>query len=1039
MNTYSSKTARMVCLSLCLLLVGSASASAQGTNGSYFLFPRFVSCNETNSGFAIVNPNGWEASVTLFLVLADNSDFAQATIKVPPRGQVAKTAAQVFGSACADAYLVVSSETSGLIATYQTFSSNMSYMDGTDAPTSGMELLFPIVPGSYEGLTEIDLMNDNERPTSVELSLWSLSGTLLGKARVQVPALSAYRNLVTDIFPAGTLFSSASHITTSSQPINLFSLGQPVSGTSLFAGFSSAVSSSGSVDLAAANAFTPDQLSNSGVIPYFRAGGAYSSFLSVANVENASVDATFTAISNDGANLGTRKVTLSAHGGYRGVLQSVFPSLGNGERNGWILVSATGRVAANLIHGRSDASSLSTVPMQKGPALSFIFPQIAQGGGYTSELSLVNASATATTADVYVVAPDGTTVTANQVSIGPNSKVTRTLSQILFDLGTQSGGYVFVRGKGPLFSTYTIASDDGAVAASFAPRYPSASFSPAAQTRFAVTGTVMFNDTPAAGVRVVLSGPSGTITTVNADGTYILKDLAAGRYSLAVDAPGFQFAPAQVTFELNTFSRRQDFRGSTSENGIVLQPTAVAAGSQDTTATVYGLNFNSTAQAYADTIRLKTTLLEANRLQVVIPAYMLVTATQFEVYVVTNDLTPERRVSQSQTFFAYVSRPALDSIDGADTILEGSPGTTLTLNGKGFLRDAVVKVNGVSDGIRVTFLDSTQLVAFLPSKYFQKGGVFPVTVENPVPSNVESNVQLLTVYYPAPGIEMVLPASLPVRLEPGAGPVTIDVLGYGFRRGAIVTFNGRPLVTFYCESDLYCLSTHMFAVIPASELRLSGYADIRVENPSPSLGTSQNVNLTVKSLEPMVTGVAVGNGTLMDIPGTFEIPIIINGANFNNQTYFYVYRPGADLGSNHKPDEVLSSNQIIWTWATVDFSFLGDWIVEVVNPLPGGGSVKYPITLTQGAFSGNPFLIATTPQVISAGMPGITMVITGTNLKEGSEVLFGSRFLPTTFLSNKQLVVEIPAELVAVPGRIPISVINPDTGGASNRLFLDIR
>ncbi len=43
-------------------------------------------------------------------------------------------------------------------------------------------------------------------------------------------------------------------------------------------------------------------------------------------------------------------------------------------------------------------------------------------------------------------------------------------------------------------------------------------------------------------------------------------------------------------------------------------------------------------------------------------------------------------------------------------------------------------------------VDDAQIVADLPAQYFTRGGIFPVTVQNPYPANVESNVQLLTVY-----------------------------------------------------------------------------------------------------------------------------------------------------------------------------------------------------------------------------------------------------------------------------------------------------
>ena len=188
--------------------------AAQGSvPGSSFVFPRFIFCNNVNSGIAIVNPNAWDAPVSLILTMADGSASTVATINAPAHGQVAKAASELFGNVCADAWLEVTSSATGLIAYYQTFDTQLTYMDGADAALPSLDLFFPAIPRSAEGQAEIDFLNANPRPTAVDLNLWSLNGTLLGKARIQVPPFGVYWNVVDNVFPWGTDLSNASHIT----------------------------------------------------------------------------------------------------------------------------------------------------------------------------------------------------------------------------------------------------------------------------------------------------------------------------------------------------------------------------------------------------------------------------------------------------------------------------------------------------------------------------------------------------------------------------------------------------------------------------------------------------------------------------------------------------------------------------------------------------------------------------------------------------------------------------------------------------------
>ena len=632
------------------------------------------------------------------------------------------------------------------------------------------------------------------------------------------------------------------------------------------------------------------QGSNGGGIPHFKIGQRDASILSLANLEPAATDVTVTAISNNGSNLASRKVSLNANGGIRSSLQS-FLSL-SGEHEGWLLVQSTGRVLASLIFGRADNGSLSAFPMQKAPAYEFVFPQVVEGSAGVTEISVANPTPNTSYADVYVVKPSGITVGLAQIVVSPGAAVTRRIGEILPEIGTQAGGYIYVRSNEPLFSVSSVWTDNGATVATFTPQQLTTYFRPAPLTSFAATGKVTLNGLPASGFNVVISGPAGNVTTTNADGFYAFTGLPAGRYSMMVDQFGFQFVPEQASFEITTTSIRQNFQGFTAPDAIVVQPASLPVESPDTEVAIIGNSFDGTSQAYAGPVRLDTIFVDSSHLRVVIPAHLLAVPQRFDISVVTDESGPNRRVTRNSPFVAFEARPELTSIDSAGLIVEGNAATTITVLGTGFLPGAIVKVNGQSDGIRTQVVSETEIVADVPAQYFVRGGIFPVTVENPYPANVDSNVQLLTVYYPAPAIEGVSPNFVSARLEPGAGALDIEVFGWGFKRGAIVYFNDRALATSYCENDPYCLAVHLYAKVPADLLSRSDFGRIWVQNPDPSLASSESVFFRVDGLQPTITSVIPGSATALDLSTHFIMPVVVNGTNFGPQTLIRIYKTG---------------------------------------------------------------------------------------------------------------------------------------------------
>jgi hypothetical protein len=1006
-------------------------AQSGSSAGSTLLFPRFVSNSDLSSEISIFNPSDGEASAAFTLKNANGNFLTNATVKIPAMGQVVKTAKQLFPElADVDGSIVITSSTSGLIPYMLSYNSQMNNMDGMSAAEPSSELLFPIIPKTAEGTSEISIHNPNVRSTAVALSLWDVEGRLLNTAKVKIPAGGLYHNDPASIFTKTSL-SAASHITAVSQPINIFMPAQSIAGTIFFSGFSS----TGALDSGMMTAQPLSSLTNTGIIPYFKLGSQYASTLCLTNAEPSAINITLTAVGDDGARLDTKNFLLPAMGGLRSSVESIFPTLGSENREGWILVQATGRIHAAILFGRSDGGALSVVPIQQLPKINAIFPRVLQGSGNSMEISLVNTGMSTSYVTIYWIDSDGSTQAGNHIEISPGARISKNLSVLLPEVSSQTGGFIYLEASSPIFSTAAIWMNHETSVAGMASQALTVSYAPSMLTHFAVTGFATLNGNPLQSARIVLSGPVGKLTATDADGSYAFSDLPAGHYSLAIGEPGFESIYPQVNFEIAAASVRQDFHGYTAPNSIAVLPTSLPIGNSDKVVDIFGQGFANTATAFADAVKLSTTYGDSSHLMATIPAFLLTTPARLAITVKSGST-----VSKTYNVAVYQDKPTLTGVITPGNIVEGNEGTSLTLQGTGFLPGMTALINGSSDGIIVNVVNSTQAVAYVPSSYFQSGGIIPVVVQNSLPANAGSNMQLLTVYYPSPEIEEVIPGTVQVKLEPGAGSTNIEIHGFGFRRGAVALLDGTPLSTLYCEDDDYCLTTVLYASIPADLLRNSEFGKITVHNPSPTLEASGIWFLQIEGLQPTITSVIPGTTSIVNSPADMKMPVVVNGTNFGPQTKVAVYR----LDKSPKfidPDKILSSTQLYITIFPISYpSALGDWNVQVMNlPPVGGVSNVAPFTIGEENFNSTPFLIAMDPSTVAADGPAFTLTINGGNFKSGAKVQIYTTMLPATVISQSRLTVQVPARLIAAAGRFPVIVINPDSGGASNRLFLEAR
>ncbi len=207
-------------------------------------------------------------------------------------------------------------------------------------------------------------------------------------------------------------------------------------------------------------------------------------------------------------------------------------------------------------------------------------------------------------------------------------------------------GLVSVVATVPVFASSSVWTTSGRTVSNIPAVTQLSAYEPAPPQTAAVIGTVLVNNAPVEGARVVISGPVGMVTATAEDGSYGFTGLPPGRYSVAVDQYGFQFVPAVANFEIARFGVRQDFVGFTQPNSILVVPASIPVASADLTAEVLGADFNETSQAFVkEAVRLQTTYVDPNRLEIVIPAWMAEKASTYEIYVVTDGSGSTPRVT----------------------------------------------------------------------------------------------------------------------------------------------------------------------------------------------------------------------------------------------------------------------------------------------------------------------------------------------------------------------------------------------------------
>ncbi|MBT9333263.1 beta strand repeat-containing protein [Paracidobacterium acidisoli] len=266
-----------------------------------------------------------------------------------------------------------------------------------------------------------------------------------------------------------------------------------------------------------------------------------------------------------------------------------------------------------------------------------------------------------------------------------------------------------------------------------------------------------------------------------------------------------------------------------------ISPTSETTGTTSAVVVVTGTGFDPATTINVNGTPRATTFSSATQAGVTLTSADLAAAGSLSLTAVNP--TPGGGTSAAESLSvaaATLPGPKISSVS-PNSIYTGSPDTTITVTGTGFILGSVVEWNGTP--LKTTLFTSytTFLVATVPAADLTAAGNASVTVMTPGASpSTSSAVSVAIANPPAPAL---------TGLYPNAGPIgttsQITVEGTNFVPSTTVSVNGTVVASTLNNP------TSITATIPASSLAFPGNVNVTVTTPAPGGGTSSAQPFTV--------------------------------------------------------------------------------------------------------------------------------------------------------------------------------------------------
>ena len=579
-------------------------------------------------------------------------------------------------------------------------------------------------------------------------------------------------------------------------------------------------------------------------------------------------------------------------------------------------------------------------------------------------------------------------------------------------------------------------------------------------------------------------GPDAFVTLFNPTGSAVLFSTYLGgdgfetSQAIALDAAGNAYIAGQTnstTFPTTnalqavTAGGSDAFVAKISSLGnplpalISLFPESAPAGGMDFMLTVSGSNFiEGSVVRWKGTDRI-TSFVSASQLTAQIPDTDL--AGSGSVQVTVFNPAPGGGLSNALTFTVSLRNP-LPTITGLSPpgAVGGSPSSMLAVNGSNFVFNSQVHWDGAPR--TTSFQTSSQLQAAIPATDLEVAdiGAHQVTVMSPSPGGGASNAVNFNVQNVPNPVPFISNLSPPGPLVAGSVRTAFtlnvfDGVSSSFRNTSVVRWNGMNRTTSFVGTG------QLTVTIPASDVATAGTAQVTVFTPMPGGGTSNVVNFFLINPAPTLTSLSPNSATSGD--PAFTLTLIASS---------FIPSSVVRWNGSNRSTTFIGSNQLRAAIPASDLISPGSVSVTVLTPAPGGGeSVPQSFTINSAAQASvsadrtaqhpqqaslpepervhavvvaplapavrgpAPVIDRFEPGSVVAGSGTLKLSVRGENFTEESMVRLKGKDLPTKFISETELEVELFAAALAQPGELKLNVFTPGpTGGTSKPATLTI-
>jgi hypothetical protein len=337
----------------------------------------------------------------------------------------------------------------------------------------------------------------------------------------------------------------------------------------------------------------------------------------------------------------------------------------------------------------------------------------------------------------------------------------------------------------------------------------------------------------------------------------------------------------------------------------------------------------------------------------------------------------------------------------------GDPPFTVQIVGSGFGAGSVGLIDSLP--VETSVLSGTEMSVVVPSSVTSVAGSHQILVRNS--GGGRSNFLLLTIVRPPPALRSIRPKVV----SAGSGSFGLFAVGSGFDSPAVLV--DEELI----QANLIG-SGELFATVPAHLVETEGSRRVRIRN----LDGKQSNELTfevispgsrIDSLSPSHAGVATSDFTLS-----------VSGLNFSDTSVVW-------FGDSPLNTTFVSSNALS---GLVPASALADPRLVSVTVRSSLGVSSNEVVFRIDPIV--PAVASVTPGSTVEGAEETLIEILGDSFQPGAAVRaqgkgFSLIRLQTEFINPQRLRSRLPAELLKAPGRLTMTVENPDFGVSAEIRF----